>query len=291
MLFRIPYLTNAGIVALLAGLWSLFGVCPLPAARGDVTCGVTAVYAAAKSLGVEANYDRLIHEEFISSRSGSTLGDLVRAAESLGLNSTPLRHLSGASLLRMDVPLVLHVASYGQQDVYNHWVLFLGAENGMARLYDGGEQLDRFPLADLLARWDGVALAIHDSPRSPGDFVGPEITVGIFWLAAFFVIASCAAVAGREKGGFASGLTFLLLTVGVGIVWSCVDKQGLLGSRSTSNYVTAAHDPKAFPEIGREELFRRMERVRDSKEFFLVDARFREDFFAGFIPVICHVSE
>jgi hypothetical protein len=90
------------------------GLLTASAARAsDSYCGVYSLYGAAKSLGIDADLEELIDAQYISSHRGSTADDLVRAAESIGLEATPLKALGIDSLKAAQQPLILHAAPMG----------------------------------------------------------------------------------------------------------------------------------------------------------------------------------
>lgn len=128
-------------------------------------CGIKAMYGAARSIGkTDIEYSDLINPDCVSDSRGSTEEDLVRAAAILGVNAKPLHGLSLVSLTASDAPLVLHVASFGQYQQYNHWELFLGVEeNGLLRLVDGDGKVYTESASVLASRWDGTAILVTDS--------------------------------------------------------------------------------------------------------------------------------
>lgn len=128
-------------------------------------CGVYAVCRAARALGKKCHFEQLLDARYISSRAGSTLEDLTRAARKLGLESRPLAGMNAAALRQITCPAVLHVKYYGGSPAYDHWTLFMGVEGEEAVVYDGPHETPkRVPLARLMALWDGTALLLHASP-------------------------------------------------------------------------------------------------------------------------------
>lgn len=139
---------------------------PQPAEKsGAQYCGIYAVYGAARALKNPVDFTTLVSQDFVSSPLGSTESDLVRCISSIGLNSTHYRGLGEAALYASKEPLILHVSSHGQLDVYDHWMLFLGVnESGDCRIVDSNGAIVNRPLAEVLARWDGVGLCVHSRP-------------------------------------------------------------------------------------------------------------------------------
>ena len=129
-------------------------------------CGIYSVYGAAAACGESSTeFVELVDTRFVGSRKGSTISELIAAAEFLGVNATPLHHLSEISLYNAVDPLILHFASYGQLEVYDHWVLFLGIEEDQAVILDAASGEFLVPVSEVLLRWDGIAIAIHAESR------------------------------------------------------------------------------------------------------------------------------
>ena len=124
-------------------------------------CGVYSLYGAAKSLGIDANLNDLCTAEYVTSKAGSSAQDLQRAGHALGIRVQPLTGLGRSILLSSQHPLILHVSPRGVHGVYNHWILFLGFENGAAIVHDGSGGSLHCTLEEILARWDGIALVIN----------------------------------------------------------------------------------------------------------------------------------
>ena len=92
-------------------------------------------------------------------------------------------------LRRLQSPTVLHVRGAFESSDYDHWILFMGIEDGKARIYDGSHAAELIDLGDLTARWDGTGLILSDSP----------IDCSVLYLesAAYF----CFIAAGPIRGG------------------------------------------------------------------------------------------
>lgn len=129
-------------------------------------CGVHCVYAAAKLLGRTVQPTDLVKPEFISRGEGSSPEELVNAAAFVGLPSTAARGLTPTALRGIPGPVLLLVKKSEMHVSVNHWVLFLGYNNGICRVIDPltgyEESLDH----DLLSRWYGTAVIIGDDAHS-----------------------------------------------------------------------------------------------------------------------------
>lgn len=127
-------------------------------------CGVLAVFGALRAEGIAVDYEELIQPQYIGSAMGSSLGELVRAVRDQGGHALPLAGLSAEVLRGLDCPAVLHVSGRESPGVYQHWLLFLGDDQGQALVSDVGGQVERCSYAQLLARWDGAGLLISARP-------------------------------------------------------------------------------------------------------------------------------
>lgn len=129
-------------------------------------CGVHCLYRAARALGVEVRFRDLLKPEYISARTGSSMQDLIRAANDLDLHARPLQRMTCAMLRESDLPVILHVKSNVGSRYYSHWVLYMGTENSQARIYDGTAPLALIDFRELAARWDGIGLLVSERPIS-----------------------------------------------------------------------------------------------------------------------------
>jgi len=176
-------------------------------------CGVHSLYRAARALGVELRFRDLLKPEYISDRAGSSIQDLIRAANELDLHARPLQRMTCPMLDETDVPVILHIKSSVGSRVYDHWVLYMGTENGQARIYDGSAPLALMDFRELAARWDGIGLLLSER----------RISTFPFWITALSQLF------------FYAGLLALLLTTTVLAVGS-FRRWGLSGAPGPSNW-------------------------------------------------------
>lgn len=137
---------------------------PAWAVDSDKQCGVLAVFGALRAQGVAVDYADLIKPEYIGSALGSSLGELVHAVQDHGGHALPLSGLSAEVLRELDCPAILHVSGRESPGVYQHWLLFLGDDDGQAVISDIGGQVERSSYPELLARWDGAGLLVSAQP-------------------------------------------------------------------------------------------------------------------------------
>jgi len=126
-------------------------------------CGVCALHRALVALGKQVPFDDLLKPEYIGSKKGSSDYELARAVMDCGLRCEGVRRMTCGMLQRLQSPTILRVRAKFESPDYNQWVLFMGTEDGKARIYEGSHAVQLVDFADLNARWDGAALILSDS--------------------------------------------------------------------------------------------------------------------------------
>jgi rhodanese-related sulfurtransferase len=266
---------------------------PLIHANAPATyCGVYSLYRAGRALDRDIPFRDWLKPEYISSRQGSSLSDLIRAATDRGLYAEPMGRMSCAMLQHVHCPVILHVKNdLTTAKEYNHWILFMGTEDGKARIYDGVSPVEMVEFADLAAHWDGVGLLISTAPLSTSSL----------WLvtsAQFaFYAASCAAVVAlllwlqlrwinkphwtSWSGGWRrcvcelAMLIALALVLGTGFRW--VHAGGFLSHAPAVAAIQDMHLGGFLPRVKVEDI----PQLMHTKGVIVVDARYPQDFANG----------
>jgi len=256
-------------------------------------CGVQSLYRALRALGKEVSFADLVKPEYISSREGSTVADLKKAATDLGGFVEPMSRMTCAMLQQVRSPVILHVkVDLGSKD-YPHWVLFMGTEGGKAKIYDGDLPAAKMDFDELAARWDGAGLLVSDAPIN---------TTGI-WLAALFPFLlygglatfgvgllirlerrRAAAQAKASWSGFvrtcigqAAGLFIIALGAGAG--YRAGSDHGYLSNPAAIHAIQDSHVGSFLPKIKAAEVAQ----LLDTPGVTIVDARIPNDYNAGHI--------
>ena len=249
-------------------------------------CGIYAVYGAASALGVSVSFEDILKPEFVSGKRGSTVDDLVKAVRHFGLNAQPLAGLGIASLRESTAQLVLHVSSFGQLDFYNHWLLFLGMESGKARTVDGNGTIFLMDPAELLARWDGVGIAISRQPSS-ATFGSIETAAFALWgLLVVLTLGGASVIANRfsrtSRQAHASWMTTIMLPTAVLIgIREVHSELSLWQNPDCVRFIMAAEGHREFPNVSTAELSSLIKRDRD---LLIFDTRYDGDMAYGFVP-------
>ena len=137
-------------------------------------CGLYCVYSMIGLLGHQAGFQDLLKPEYLGDREGSSLSELRSAARAFGLNAEPIGRLSTSGLIHCPYPGILHVRSHPESPKYDHYELFLGVENGRAKLFNPPQAPRLVSFADLATRWDGKALFISDGPIEADLIIAPD---------------------------------------------------------------------------------------------------------------------
>ncbi|MCA9200211.1 MAG: rhodanese-like domain-containing protein [Planctomycetales bacterium] len=262
-------------------LWSIAFITAFTGTRhvkAEPYCGVYSVFGAAKALGCAANIDldSIVNEEFVTSKAGSTTSDLVRAAEFLGMDATPLSLMGITSLKAVQGPLVLHCSPRGFPGSYQHWMLFLGVdEQGNAQVVDGGGGVVSCSIEQVLARWDGHAIALHVKGAKPTTFLASEVAAALLTVAGVAGAAALFSGLASVWGSYRYIAQVLLAVVFSAVVGNCWVGNGY---SAVAESIDIALDRTPIPEIETAELKRLLgERVT------LIDCRYRDDYDLGHI--------
>ncbi len=118
-------------------------------------CGLACLAMVASAHGHRTDLPSL-RRRFSLSAKGATLGDLVRMADSLQLNSRALR-AELDELAQLQTPCILH------WDL-NHFVVLVSLKRGVALIHDPARGLRRLTLDEVSRHFTGVALELQPSP-------------------------------------------------------------------------------------------------------------------------------
>lgn len=140
-------------------------------------CGIYSIYAAAKALGEEPDLNAFIDPKYISTVRGSTVADLKLTARDMGIYAIPLAGLGRRTLTETTSPLVLHVSPPGLINQHTHWLLFLGIDDGRCIIFDGPGGTVRCTVEEVLARWDGTALAVTKDENAKTRYRTHEVSM------------------------------------------------------------------------------------------------------------------
>lgn len=262
---------------------------PDVAEEGSSYCGIYCVYAAAHGFGKKIDFVSLLDTKYVGSMSGSSIQELQRAVEDNGLNALPMTGLSRANLIAAHTPIILHVSRPESPGVFGHWVLFLGMENGQAKILDVPHRAELMPVADVLSRWDGVGLYVSEQPLAPWRLKLDSMLTGenLALVAALLLITTllhrsiAARRFGSREGSSWQGVAGLLAASAVmAIAWHCLSEDGYARNPVAVRTVIQAHRPSFLPKLDVPDL----ERALQDKQVIIVDARYPRDYQSGHVP-------
>lgn len=265
---------------------------PILSANEPAYCGIYAVYGAARAEAMtNLDFKELISPEYVSSRQGSTIPDLIKAGQKLGLSVFVIHRASSLTLSVAEKPLVLHTAIGGQFAQFNHWELFLGWENGRARMVQADGTVSLVEPSVLLGRWDGMALSF-----SNGSTTFERVRIyAVEWLARL-MFGLVVLVLGHRLISFKSlqqqsgrlKLAWLALCITTIICASIFVLPG--SSHASRSSIARSFEPYTPLRVS-------IETTTDFSDFKLIDARFERNFRqehllnAMSLPVDCSDSE
>jgi rhodanese-related sulfurtransferase len=250
----------------------------------DEYCGIYALYGAANALGIQADFEALVDTRFVSSNRGSTVLDLLRAADQVGVKATPYANLGYRSLMDSQDPLLLHISSEGQVAIHDHWLLFLGRKNGSYVIADESGIATKVELDWLLARWDGIGIAVHleDSPKTKFWLV--ELQMFLFGLV--YIVGGIALVRWSDGRGTSTKILALISCIFCGSLFflPILGYCNGLGSASFTYQKLCSQQAELMPvSLHEVELLSQLI-VSGEANAMIVDSRFRQDTFKGMIP-------
>ncbi|GAB5443098.1 MAG: hypothetical protein Fues2KO_34470 [Fuerstiella sp.] len=248
-------------------------------------CGIYSLYAVASTLGEDCAFRDFIRPEYVTSREGSSGRDLVRAANDKNLNAVFLKDIVYEDLLNMNTPAILHTSTGNRMGKYNHWVTFLGGDRNHARIAEADDGMYEIPVAELLAMWDGTAVAVSKENISGSTITARRAGTFIFIILTIQLLRTV----GRKRlptvftrgriGAQACAIVVAALCLGFG--HHATANHGLLKHRTAVEMVKQAFVPTFLDKIHKADVLRL---IRDVPNLVIIDARFHDDYLSGHLP-------
>ena len=253
-------------------------------------CGLYCIYATLHAYGKRIEFPTLLKMKYIGEMSGSSIQELSLAATDNGLQALAMSGLSRANLVAAQSPIILHVSTPDSPGYFNHWILFLGMENGLAKVVDAPHQPELIPVADVLARWDGVGLYVSDQLPSARMLKIEAICTGenLALAAGLLVLVGLMRRAARLRS---AGLNvvrpnwqmagiMLVVAGGLAVAWHTLAEDGYVRNQVAIRTVIQQHRPSFLPKLTVPEL----EKSLKDPHVVVIDARYPRDFEAGHVP-------
>ncbi len=127
-------------------------------------CGLYCLYSILKLSGQDVDFRDLVKPEYYGRLMGSSLAELNQGAKDYGLYAGVVSRLSTRALRDCPYWAILHVRRNLESKEYDHYQLFLGTENGKAKLFNPPEGVKLVKFSDLAPLWDGYALFVSPRP-------------------------------------------------------------------------------------------------------------------------------
>lgn len=253
-------------------------------------CGLYCAYAAMNGFGKQIDFISLLKTKYVGSIYGSSIQELETAIKDNGFQALPMMGLSRANLNAARTPIILHVSRPESPGYFGHWVLFLGMEDGKAKILDAPHKTETMPVADVLARWDGVGLYISEQPISPwllkaeSIFTGENVAVfaGLMLLTAllqrFYNRRRNGVVQPRSSWIMAPAM--IVAAASLAICWHFASHDGYARNQVAMRTVIQQHMPSFLPRLAVTEI----EKAISDKHVVIIDARYPRDYEAGHLP-------
>jgi len=233
------------------------------------------------------DFRSLLKTRYVGTMYGSSIQELALAVEDNGLHALPMMGLSRANLLAARTPIVLHVSRPSTPGYFGHWILFLGIEEGQAKIVDAPHQPERLPIADILAQWDGVGLYISEAPISPWRLKAEAILTGenLALFAGLLVLTALLPRllrrGSRPEPPLRLAIPALLVSPAVlAVCWHLASVDGYARNPVAIRTVIQQHRPSFLPKLGVAD----MQTALKDNSTVIVDARYPRDFKAGHLP-------
>lgn len=249
------------------------------------TCGIQAMYCAARSLGIEPSYDSMNLPQFVSDAEGSTFADLTACAEEMSLSALSVSRLTVLDLKTVTPPVILHVRANPWSEKPDHFLCFLGFRKDAAIVVDPAVGMLSCSPTFLASRWNGDAILVArtrdfrvaESVMLPTNVVLLGLLVSLFLLRA---ISRHLRGAGRRMRTIPTMVLLGVAVGSVGVCWHRLNPGGLLFVKSATQEIDEWHTDYFLPQVSKAKL----QQMLHSESAQLVDARSSEEWTKDGIP-------
>jgi rhodanese-related sulfurtransferase len=253
-------------------------------------CGLYCIYIATRLAGQDVSFRELVKPEYVSSHKGSSLIELKRAAEDRGLYAEQMEKLTSSVLKSSAYPVILHVKSDTNKKEYNHYVLFLGVQNGRAIIFDPPNQVELAPFHELVTRWNGNGLIVSRIQIDLGSIFWPvwkqliiytgiivTIVLMVHWGRQRWRISLYRISLPRFFGlSIVQSIGLLLVALLGGMCYHFINNEGFLAHSNTTTSIELAHLGNFIPKINKTKVGQLLK-----IDTVFIDARYEHDFEAG----------
>ena len=253
-------------------------------------CGLYCLYSVLRLGGQKLDYRDMVRPEYFGSQGGSTLAELRRGAVDYGLGAEVMSRLSTRALRCCPYTAILHVKPYPEAREYNHYELFMGTEDGKAKMFNPPEAPRLVSFQELAGRWDGAALLLSPNPLNVDKVLTADrqrlLLCGIVGVLALLVLHVGRLIWTNLVGTLARWRT-MKLTLGqgallglaalvFGLIYHLSNSEALLANATTTASVQKAYAGTFIPRISA-----RQTRKLLATDTVFIDARLASDYKRG----------
>lgn len=252
-------------------------------------CGLYCVYAAAKYLSVDVNFVDLVRPEYVGDAKGSSLNELKKCAEDIGMKAIAIQNIDTRFLKQISSTVILHVKNEYESKEYSHYILFIGTKNGKAIVFDSPE-IKIISFGDLLPLMDGISLVLSNENISAGKLIWLTKGKMVLYTLIIFMLVNIFRFLFR-KGRYRKMLAFLASPIGsyfsqagiviafsfvTGFLFHFLGEGGYLYQNKYTEPIIYSYRSTFLPKIGKNEV-----KSLQRKGAIIIDARYAQDFEMG----------
>jgi rhodanese-related sulfurtransferase len=255
---------------------------PWSESREGPLSGVYSACAALRLCGVDCSPGDYYSVTYVGSKEGSSRQELEALVQKAGATATVLSNLSGYDLYWLNAPLIANVRSSPGSATYDYWTT-VHFRDGKLHVYDRNPTPTVLPMAEFLAIWSGVGVAV----APPGETITIDLLLGRL-LVLLLGIAFCFCVwifCGRSQT-LSSVRISLPQFAFVGILTIALMGLGLCVIGSQQHLFEGIHTAVA-PDIKRNFDSVPLQKLRaaaSAGDALLIDSRYVADHLSGSIP-------
>lgn len=257
--------------------------------RSGPYCGVNCIYTIMKLAGMEIDFRDLLKPYYLGSRKGSSLAELKQVAEDYGLHAKAVEKLTNQILVQSEYPIILHVKSDPMSKEYDHYILFLGIENGFVKVIDPPHPSKLISFAELSLLWDSTGLIVSADPIELSSILASSrkqfilygviaiaIILALHWSKRFFPKSLLNSRIKFMGMSIAQVAGFTTAAVFIGMFYHFVNETGFLSNANAMITIQKAHQGNFIPKITE----KKVEELLGTNTVF-IDARLSRDYEAG----------
>jgi rhodanese-related sulfurtransferase len=234
-------------------------------------CGVYCLNVVAALYNRDFDVQAFLQLHPQPSPRGMTMADLSSAITSMGLVPKNVKNMHVLALIQSEHPVILNFTS-PEDESPDHWVVFVGFENGEFRIFDTGrpKKFASMSIGELQQRWNGYAVAVLENESKL--FGLKNFFVSILPFLPYLAIAAFGGVALRLTK---RRLAVVSVTVTMLFLWQLfLDQASIWSSFLAAKFSTIIIDAEPSPTISTDTFMP----LISKNSRLVVDARLRSSF-------------